>query len=270
MLTTVQKWFDLLELPREYKEVVENCVKDYSHSQIETEENPVARLNEQENKTLCLIYALNKCESFFNHHKELGIPENILFDTIKELKRHTKICTLPDGKESLGIFQIKWINNVLSGNLFCLGRLEFEMKSSKRAIEKYGICPDEKVIGVHIHGTKTPIDKQSVDASFDIAYRFFEKYFPDFDYKGFTCHSWLMDPTLRELLPPTSNIVGFLDRFDTVFSNESDSILKHIFDKNATFENADTYVAKTSLQKAVIDHIQKGGKLYMSLGYKQK
>ena len=270
MPKTLQKWFDLLALPTEYKDTVLGYSKDFSQHGIESKEDPISWLNDQENKTFCLLYALYKCESFYTNHKALGIPENILFDTIKEVKRHTKICTLPDGKESLGIFQIKWINNVLSGNLFCLGRLEFEMKSSKRAIEKYDICPDDKVIGVHIPGTKTPIDKQSIDASFDIAYRFFEKYFPDFDYKGFTCHSWLMDPTLRELLPPTSNIVGFLDRFDTVFSNESDSTLKHIFDKSATFENAHTYTAKTSLQKAVIDHIQKGGKLYMSLGYKQK
>ena len=79
-----------------------------------------------------------------------------------------------------------------------------------------------------------------------------------------------MDLTLKELLPESSNIVGFLNRFDIVDAKESDSTLKHVFDKNAAYENVGQYTPKTSLQKAVIEHIKNGGRLYMSLGYKPK
>lgn len=41
------------------------------------------------------------------------------------------------------------------------------------------------------------------------AAEFFRTYYPDMPWKGFWCHSWLLDPFLRTLLPPSSNILRF-------------------------------------------------------------
>lgn len=270
MLETLKKWFALLNYPKEWEYLLVQAANKLNKQQIEAHDAPFEWLHGQEDKSLCFLYALCKCEDFFNDQKALGIPENIIIDTVQEIRRHTRKYTDECGNEQLGIFQIKWVGNVLSGRLFYLGRLEFEMKSIKREIEKYGVKIGDCVLNVHIPGTKTPINKETVDLSFSLAYGFFEKYFPNFDYKGFTCHSWLMDLTLKELLPESSNIVGFLNRFDIVDAKESDSTLKHVFDKNAAYENVGQYTPKTSLQKAVIEHIKNGGRLYMSLGYKPK
>ena len=270
MLKTLKKWFFILNYPKEWEGLLARSASKLDKTQIELQDHPWEWLHNQEDKNLCFLYALCKCEDFFKNQTALGIPENILIDTVQEIRRHTKKYIDQNGNEQLGIFQIKWVGNVLSGRLFCLGRLEFEMTNAKTEIEKYGIKIGDRIINVHIPGTKTPIDRESVDRSFSLAYDFFDKYFPSFDYKGFTCYSWLMDVTLRELLPGSSNIVGFLGRFDAVSSKESDSALKHVFDRNATYENFEQYTPKTSLQKAMIEHIRNGRKLYMTLGYKQK
>lgn len=269
MKEIIKKWFDILEYPKEYECLLFSSFGIFDKAAIEKNEKPYTWLQEQDDKNLCLLYALCKCEDFFNKHVSLGMPENIIIDTMREVKRHTRKYS-ENGSDKLGIFNIKWVGTVLSGNLFCLGRLEFQMKKATVEIEKHGIKLGDNIVNVHIPGTKTPLDKTDVDFSFDSAYEFFERFFPEFDYKGFTCYSWLMDPTLKKLLPKTSNIVGFLDRFDIVSSKESDSALKHVFDRNATYENIMQYTPKTSLQKAIAEYVQNGGKMLMALGYKQK
>lgn len=269
MKSVIKKWFDILEYDADLLPLLFSSYDVFDLAKIESNDNPYAWLNEQEDKNLCLLYALCKCEDFFITNTQKGIPEQILIDTMREVKRHTRKYT-ENGQEKLGIFTIKWIGTVLSGRLFCLERLEFEMKEAKDDISEYNVNKGDPVLNVHIPRTNTPIDKESVDRSFESAASFFPAFFKNFEYKGFTCHSWLMDPTLRTLLPPSSNIVMFLDRFDIVSSKESDSALKLVFDKNATYENINTYKAKTSLQKAVIDHVSGGGRMLMGFGYRPR
>ncbi len=70
----------------------------------------------------------------------------------------------------------------------------------------------DKVISVHIP-RRGDLSRTTCEETYSLAREFFEKYYPDFDYKVFRCVSWLMDRQLKKLLKPGSNIADFLSKY---------------------------------------------------------
>ena len=70
----------------------------------------------------------------------------------------------------------------------------------------------DAVLGVHIPGEK-PLDHAQCGAAFRTAVEFYSRHFPEWPFKGFHCGSWLLDTQLEEWLPPTANLVRFLQEF---------------------------------------------------------
>ena len=263
----ILKWFDILGFPEEWREAVTAAVKTFNIEAIEKNENPFDWLFTQEDKMMGMLYALCKCEDFFENGKAKGIPESILTETMQEVRRHSMNYHRSSGGKKIGIYQIRWAGTVLSGRLYCLGRLEFEMRTTKKSWEKGGIIPGDKVISIHIPRTGGPMTDEEVEESFRMAEEFLPKFFPDHDYKCYTCHSWLLDPALRKLLKPDSNIIRFMDRFDVVETNPSTSALGIIFGVGTTYENVLEKNPQTSLQKAAQEYIRNGGTLGEGFGF---
>ena len=57
-----------------------------------------------------------------------------------------------------------------------------------------------------------PLPPATVDESLAMATAFFAAHFPDYPTRWFHCRSWLLDPTLSELLPK-SNLAAFQRRW---------------------------------------------------------
>lgn len=74
------------------------------------------------------------------------------------------------------------------------------------------LCHGDPVLGVHIPagGWFSP---DIIDDSISRAKDFFAKHFPEYRYKAFFCHSWMLSPELKGILGDSSNIVRFADRF---------------------------------------------------------
>lgn len=70
----------------------------------------------------------------------------------------------------------------------------------------------DPMLNIHIPAC-APLSFDECKAGINKARDFFPRYFPDFDFKGFQCGSWLLDPTLNLSLPPTSNILRFQSLF---------------------------------------------------------
>lgn len=270
MKKTIIKWFERLEFPKEWKGAVEAALKDFDLDLIQKQPDPYQWLYEQEDKMQGLLYALYMCEDFFEKGLEKGISEAILLETMKEIRRHAMNFNRDTKGEFIGIKQIKWAGIVISGRLYCLGRLEFEMMTTKKHWEGHGVSPGDKVISIHIPGTGGPMSDEEVGASLKMAAEFFSKYFPDFDYKCYYCYSWLLDPTLKKLLKPESNIIKFQNRFDITEADESDEGLEIVFGSGTTYENVLTKNPETSLQKAAYEYIKNGGKLREGLGFMER
>ncbi len=263
---TVLNRYKDLDLPSDWEDSIKNGLIGFDPKIIEQKEDPYQYLHEQDDKLLCLLYALYKCESFIENGKRLGIEYDILHETLKELGRHARNYNRSHSGEKVGLYQIKWIGKILEGKIYCLGRLEFERAVTQKTWEDHGIFPGDKVLSVHIPRTNGPLSEDLFEDSFRQSTAFFAKYFPDFNYKAYVCNSWLLDPTLKTLLPQGSNIIKFQNKFDIVQKTESESGIRIAFDSKATYENVTEYPPKTSLQKAMIEHVKKGGRLYSGYG----
>lgn len=119
--------------------------------------------------------------------------------------------------------------------------------------------PDDTVLGVHIPATG-PMYFAECGESFARALPFFARHFPEFSAQAFTCTSWLLDDQFTNLLPPTSNIVRFLQCWYLLpLSYSSDAgVLGRVFGAAANAE-LDTLPRRTSLQRAVVNHMKHGG-----------
>jgi hypothetical protein len=101
------------------------------------------------------------------------------------------------------------------------------------------------------------------------AYVFFKMRFPERPLRSFHCGSWLLEPQLQKLLPPSSNIVGFqkffhlfpLDGWEYSFFDRAFGVVP-----DNIFEFIKTAPRTTALQRAIIDHLSGGQRLHASAG----
>ncbi|KRE96680.1 hypothetical protein ASG89_30930 [Paenibacillus sp. Soil766] len=71
---------------------------------------------------------------------------------------------------------------------------------------------DDTLLEIHIP-RDTAFDMEQIKETYLQAKAFYAAYFPEVQSKGMACHTWLFTPQLREMLPPTSNIVRFQEQF---------------------------------------------------------
>jgi hypothetical protein len=102
--------------------------------------------------------------------------------------------------------------------------------------------------------------------SFSKALEFFPMYRPDVQFKGFACHSWLLDPDLGRLLPADSNIVRFQREFYLypVLGDDSQMFERVFGGKPADLSGAP---GETLLQRVIINHLAGGGRMRTGAGF---
>ncbi len=249
MKNVIEKWYHALPFPEEYDrpfyELLNNVqltpckIADYLQGQYDCGEN--------------LLMFLYFCENLAKAYKEKGIEDAILFDTLEDLVRWTKIYTDATGK--LGLEQVSWMGHHMQLKLFKLGRLQFFRM--------------ENVLDVHIPQAG-PLNYEQCVESFALAKEFFEKYIPEHHWEKFICHSWLLDPSMLPLLGENSNIEKFQTLFTPTSTNESDAAIRYIFGWYENRESVAQLTPKSGFAKRVQDHILSGGKLYEVAGWRAK
>jgi hypothetical protein len=158
-----------------------------------------------------------------------------------------------EGKPSFG--RAFWNYRHLNCTLFRIGALEYEL------LEKNG----ERKISVHIP-SDADLSPESLDESFACARRFISAKFPDYADAVIYCESWLMYPTLHELLPEGSRILGFQDRFEITRVNSASSHhLVYIFHR-ADCTDLSALPEDTSLQRRVKKYLIEGGGICSAYG----
>ena len=70
----------------------------------------------------------------------------------------------------------------------------------------------DTVIGVHIP-SDGPLDPEYSDESYERAREIFKKCYPEYDFKAFTCFSWLLEKRLRLIMGRDTNITRFADKY---------------------------------------------------------
>jgi len=262
----IEKWYKELGFPKEYDEQFYALLNNEKNIPTDTlEEHEFG--NSPETAGQNLIAYLYFAEALNEKYEEKGISYDVLKDTLSDLI----ICTdrVYENTKKIGVTGVSWMKLHFSFKLFRLGRLQFCMDGASMDIPEKGIYKGDPVIDVHIP-RGNPLIIEDCFESFEMAGKFFAKYFPDYEYKWLTCHSWMLDETIRPFLKPDSNILKFQTLFEAVRPVEMDSILHFVLKYGITREELPNYEAKSGFAKKVKEYALSGGKFYNTLGVRPR
>lgn len=205
------------------------------------------RLEPDLRKIKMLTHMLVCAAEIYPWYQEKGIPDRVFYDTMGCFPRFMEECRQITGAYAFD--REWWTARQVSGNLFRIGELEYEMR------------PAEPAPAVHIHiPSDAVLTAERCCVSFKAAKSFFEAYFPAYGAKEYVCRSWLLAPELAGLLPPDSNILAFQRQFAIEKADYQDTeYIRWIF-KTGSMSPMD-FPEHTTLQRNLKRHLMDGGKL---------
>ena len=195
-----------------------------------------------------------------------GIDMQIYKDSVLDLKWKLEECKAVKG--ICGSFVAPWFVGFFDLTRFALGRLQFEIIKFPYDYKKDGLVlkkDESRVINVHIPRTGTPMDKQSCDKSYARAREFFKAEVGE--NCPFVCHSWLLYPDNKNILPQNTNTYRFMSEFDVFEWGHNDGEdLWRLFDS----DEKDPYKlpTDTTLRRCYVQHLKRGGRLGWGCGVK--
>ena len=179
-----------------------------------------------------------------------GIGENIFVETMKIFTRMSYEYHGANG--CFGFDKGWWTYRQLSLSLFRLGILEFEIK------------PEDNTLSVHIPSDAV-MTRESLNDSYTQAISFFAKHFADFKYTDIACHTWLLSPELKNLLPENSKILSFASDYEVKYNfPDEEDFMEWIFKKK--YPTHDDLPEDTFLQRTVKAHLKANGKIGAAYG----
>jgi len=130
------------------------------------------------------------------------------------------------------------------------------------------ISEEDKAIRIHIP-SEGSFDREAIQAAYDDARFVMEKCYPDMEYKAFFCSSWLMSEELKQILKPTSNIVGFQNDFVKVpFKSTGTLVFSFVFNMGGMIpEDLSILPENTSLERGIKKIYQGGGYIHEGAGF---
>jgi hypothetical protein len=191
------------------------------------------------------------------YHAARGVPPDVTWSTLSDLGVKVSLHRAEHGTG--GLDKQLWLSYSFRGALYALGRLQIQLRLSS-PFDAFGFPGGvgSPQIALHIPGTG-PLTPASVDSSLALIDPFVSAHFPEYRTRLRTCTSWLLDPQLRQYLPPTSNIIRFQDRFAVVAEageTSDDEVLMIAFGTSSPTDIPD---GATALQVALLAHLREGG-----------
>ncbi len=193
-------------------------------------------------------------------HQERGIPDDVSWATLADLGQNMAIYRRMHGDGGVGAHN--WLTLHFRGAIYWLGRLQFNrsrIRFDAATLERLGVGfhHGDPAIGVHIPETG-PMSPDACDASFRWARDFFGRYFPEDRVRIATCGSWLLDEQLAEYLPADSNIIRFQRRFHLAPGGfpADQEIVRFVFRRTAA--ELDELPQRTTLERAIVQHLRAG------------
>jgi hypothetical protein len=218
------------------------------------------------------------CGDVRRWHHDRGVPDGVSWATLSDLGRH--VAAYRERMGTTGLDAQLWVGLSFRGALYTLGRLQFLpyrllrgpggplfWYEAERAAELGpGFRAGDEALSVHIPDGE-PLTPDAADDSFSAARTFFPTHFPQHRYRVATCTSWVLDDQLAAYLPPSSNIVRFQRRFEIVpGAREDDSeVLRRVFGRVP--DSLDALTPRTTLERAVVQHLRAGGHWRMRTGW---
>ncbi len=250
----IEKWYKKLSFPRYFDEEFYRALREISISDIIRATTYDVTCQDGKRN---LLSALFMAEELSKSCQAKGISEEILLDSLSELVYYTHVFS--DLKNELSLGRMDWILRILKGEILKLGRLQFALEASAVDIPEKGIKTGDTVLRCYIPGGEK-LSREAVASSIQQAKAFFKDY-------TVVVTSWLLDDSLKELLPEESNILAFQSLFETVKREESDAILRFVFRWNTNRFSVKFVPAYSRFSEGVKQAALAGKKFYEVTGY---
>ena len=231
---------------------------EYAWAAVETG-RPVWSGSPKTDLLAALLLGEQLASAYLQRHMDL----KILRDTLDDIGRWAKTYFSYTGK--VGLEEVSWLSNHLSLRLFQLGRLQFCMEAADFAAPSQGLRRGDPLVSVHIC-SGSPLDPALCDQSFALARTFFQKHFPEYPFRFFSCHSWLLDSEVLPLVPEGSNIALFQKRFQIVERVPSSAIARYVFRWNIQPEEIAGYCPQSGFQQRLKAQLLTGKQFYEATG----
>jgi len=194
---------------------------------------------------------------------ERGVPNDIIFNTLIDLKYKCRECRKVFGEH--GLMDATWFKAILEERCFGIGRLQFEIDAFRLEEYRSGDCvvkKGEPVLSIHIPGSNQPFTEDECKSAYKGAVKFFHEFFPSVfgEYVPLVSWTWLLYPKNSEFMLERSNILRFQKDFDIIETNvykTNDSIAWRIFGV-PEIKDISSLPEDTSLQKRAKAYIQSG------------
>ena len=250
----IRKWYEKLSFPKYFDEEFIRAVKEIPVSDAITAENYPADCQDGKRN---LLSALFLAEDLSETYQEKGLPEEVLSDSLEDILTYTHIFS--DLKNELSLGRMDWILRILKGEIIRFGRLQFALESSMVDIPEKQVKAGDKVLRCYIPGGEK-LTRDAVLSSVEKAKAFFGDY-------TVVVTSWLLDDSLKELLPENCNILTFQSLFETVKKEESDAILRYVFRWNTNRFSVKYVPAYNAFSEGVKQATLAGKTFYEATGY---
>ena len=159
------------------------------------------------------------------------------------------------------ITDLKETDSTVCGNrVLPKGTVSPETVVLDKRIWQKALSEDDYLLALHIPGGEgyTP---ERVRSSCEKALAFYDRYFPEYEYKGIWSESWLYDPGLREILDPGRNIIRVQKQFYCYPTEEGDRMirLEVLGDEKADHR---TMTPRNSLERGMFKVWDRGGRFH--------
>lgn len=213
--------------------------------------------------TLNLYLYLIFAEDSYREYQNLGIEDEVFIKTMTSFSVASHLA-LSIGQE-FGLVQPLYrecYRRELGCRLFTLGRLSFELVESPCDLEIDGKCISKGNLCVSVHIPRfEPFNEDICETSYSLARKFFKKHF-GLKQVFFICHSWMLYPWLREVLPETSSILQFHRKFKIYKVDENNKGIAWIFGAGTGLykevESIDNLPEDTMLRRAAKHRLKEG------------
>lgn len=214
-----------------------------------------------------LAIVCSKLPEVRNWFREKGIPENIFYATVGDIVVKQRLYMDTEGKIGISKDDAIWFRHIFTHTIFKVADLQFQQFPMTYMEQDFDgnpfmtfdpewkeqlLPPGTPVLNIHIQPS-TDLSPENLDRSFQAGKAFFAQYFPDYAYVAIIAYSWLLYPKMKALLPESSRILAFANRFTIIGSADwiADS-LHYIYGKR--YRKTASYPQKTSLQRAALGH----------------
>lgn len=212
--------------------------------------------------TIDMLYLLCLLPDLEEQYGREGIPTRFFHSFVENLKQAACNCQKIHGVWGTDIAW--WLIDFFKLKLFSIGRLQFKRRKLRKAMGGY--AEGSYYIDVHIPGG-APLTPALCAASYAEAAAFFRGRY-GMEHILFGCHSWLLSPELRTILPENSNILAFARDY-TILQTRMDptsSAVSFIFHVPGVPADLETLPEETSLQKALKTYLQGGKTINTAFG----